>query len=257
MNRKLFLFILSILFFVGIVLFSYKLFEFGLLSILCLVIIYFVTEKYRTTVSLFLFFLLGLMMFQIGSNYINAWGLSVEMNILINRSFLIFIILGTVVSLILSKQKRSVFASFPNWSKKVTLPFHTIPLPYFLLIGLVGSSTILIPLFVQQEMSYIKSMFLFGILFAIINATLEEVIWRGFLLSGLKSNVSTRYAVLITSIGFGLLHLSIGIPMLLSLLFSFGGLFYAIVVLKTNSIYPAIFFHIIINLGMVFNGWII
>nr|WP_280157667.1 CPBP family glutamic-type intramembrane protease [Priestia aryabhattai]MDH3131841.1 hypothetical protein [Priestia aryabhattai] len=38
--------------------------------------------------------------------------------------------------------------------------------------------------------------------------------------------------------------------------FSFGGLFYAFVVLKTKSIYPAVVFHFIINLGMVFNGWI-
>ncbi|MBZ5753606.1 CPBP family intramembrane glutamic endopeptidase [Metabacillus rhizolycopersici] len=119
------------------------------------------------------------------------------------------------------------------------------------------SSTILIPLFRHQEISYLKSILLFGILFAIINATLEEVIWRGIMLSSLKRNVSTFYAVVITSIGFGLLHLSIGIPLIISLLFSFGGLFYAIVVLKTNSIYPSIVFHIVINLGMVFNGWII
>nr|WP_286170853.1 CPBP family intramembrane glutamic endopeptidase [Bacillus sp. NTK071] len=121
----------------------------------------------------------------------------------------------------------------------------------------MGSSTILIPLFIHQEINYLKSILLFGILFAIVNATLEEVIWRGIMLSSLKRNVSTFYAVLITSIGFGLLHISIGISLIISLLFSFGGLFYAIVVIKTKSIYPSIVFHIVINLGMVFNGWII
>ncbi|MEH7884203.1 CPBP family intramembrane glutamic endopeptidase [Bacillus sp. JJ1609] len=137
------------------------------------------------------------------------------------------------------------------------MPFHTIKLPYFLLIGLLGSSIILIPIFLHLETSYIKSILLFGLLFAIMNATLEEVLWRGILLSNLKENISTFYAVVITSIGFGLLHLSIGIPVIVCLLFSFGGLFYAIVVLKTNSIYPSIVFHFVINLGMVFNGWII
>lgn len=72
--------------------------------------------------------------------------------------------------------------------------------------GLMVSSTILIPLF-SQEMSDLKTILLFGILFAIINATLEEVIWRGIMLSSLKRNVSTFYAVVITSIGFGLLHI--------------------------------------------------
>jgi uncharacterized protein len=108
-----------------------------------------------------------------------------------------------------------------------------------------------------QEISYIRSLFIFAILFALINASLEEVIWRGVMLSNLKRSVSTLYAVLITSVGFGLIHISIGIPVLLSILFSFGGLFYAIVVLKTKSIYPSIVFHMLINLGMVFNGWII
>ncbi|WP_240904071.1 CPBP family intramembrane glutamic endopeptidase [Bacillus sp. N1-1] len=125
-----------------------------------------------------------------------------------------------------------------------------------MLFGLIGSSMLLIPV-LFQEISYIRSLFIFAILFALINASLEEVIWRGVMLSNLKRSVSTLYAVLITSVGFGLIHISIGIPVLLSILFSFGGLFYAIVVLKTKSIYPSIVFHMLINLGMVFNGWII
>jgi uncharacterized protein len=136
------------------------------------------------------------------------------------------------------------------------MPFHQINVAYFLLFGLIGSSVLLIPV-LFQEISYIRSLFIFAILFALINASLEEVIWRGVMLSNLKRSVSTLYAVLITSVGFGLIHISIGIPVLLSILFSFGGLFYAIVVLKTKSIYPSIVFHMLINLGMVFNGWII
>lgn len=196
-------------------------------------------------------------MFQIGSIYVDGWSISAEMKILINRSFLLFIIIGTVISLLLFKQKISIFTLLPEWRSSIKMPFHTIKLPYFLLIGLMGSSVILIPIFFHQETSYVKSIFLFGILFAVINATLEEILWRGILLSNLKENISTFYALGITSIGFGLLHLSIGIPFIICLLFSFGGLFYAIVVLKTNSIYPSIVFHMVINLGMVFNGWII
>jgi len=195
--------------------------------------------------------------FQLGSIYIDGWNISAEMKILINRSFLLFIIIGAVISLMLFKQKISIFALLPDWQSSINMPYHKIKLPYFLLIALMGSSVILIPIFLHQETSYVKSILLFGILFAVINATLEEILWRGILLSNLKENISTFYAVFITSIGFGLLHLSIGIPFIVCLLFSFGGLFYAIVVLKTNSIYPSILFHMVINLGMVLNGWII
>jgi uncharacterized protein len=254
---NIFLLFLAILFFSGIILFSYRLFEWGLFSVIFLLFICISTKKYRSSVSLFMFFLLGTLMFQIGSNYIYEWNISSEIKIIINRSLLIFIIVGTVISLMLSKQKIFFFALLPDWHRSIKMPFHTIKLPYFLLIGLMGSSIILIPVFSHQETSYLKSILLFGILFALINATLEEILWRGILLSNLKENISTFYAVVITSIGFGLLHLSIGIPVIVCFLFSFGGLFYAIVVLKTNSIYPSIVFHIVINLGMVFNGWIL
>ncbi|WLR59046.1 CPBP family intramembrane glutamic endopeptidase [Guptibacillus hwajinpoensis] len=196
-------------------------------------------------------------MFQAGSAFINEINITIETKILINRSLLTLILIGIVFSLVLFKEKISIFGKMPDWQKRIILPFHTIKLSYFLLFGLMGSCIILIPLFINQEMSYIKSVLVFGLLFAIINATLEELIWRGIMLSSLQRDVSTFYAVLITSVGFGLLHISIGISLFISLLFSLGGLFYAIVVLKTKSIYPSIAFHIVINLGMVFNGWII
>ncbi|WP_325062699.1 CPBP family intramembrane glutamic endopeptidase [Massilibacterium senegalense] len=36
----------------------------------------------------------------------------------------------------------------------------------------------------------------------------------------------------------------------------FAGFFYALLMLKTNSIFPAIIFHFVINIGMVFSGLI-
>lgn len=255
-RTNMFLLFLATLFFAGIILYSYRLFVWGLLPLIFLLTLYISTNKYRSSVSLFMFFLLGTLVYQLGSSYINEWNISIEMKIIINRSLLMFIMIGTVISLMLSKQKIFFFALLPDWQRRIKMPFHTIKLPYFLLIGLMVSSTILIPLY-SQEIRDIKTILLFGMVFAIINATLEEVIWRGIMLSSLKRNVSTFYAVVITSIGFGLLHISIGIPVIISLLFSFGGLFYAIVVLKAKSIYPSIVFHIVINLGMVLNGWII
>ncbi|WP_147533322.1 CPBP family intramembrane glutamic endopeptidase [Bacillus marasmi] len=137
------------------------------------------------------------------------------------------------------------------------MPFHSVKFSHFFLIGLIILTISFVPIIVQQELSYIESILLFNLLFSIINATLEELIWRGLMLSSLKEFVSNRSAVIITSIGFGLLHLTVGIPFIFSLLFSIGGLFYAFVVMKTNSIYPAIIFHFVINVGMVLSGLIL
>nr|WP_263324527.1 type II CAAX endopeptidase family protein [Neobacillus sp. Marseille-Q6967] len=253
----MFLLLVAILFFLGIIFISLSMMGGGLLALISLFILHTSVVKYRSFTALFIAFLLSFLLFQYTNNHIDEWDISVEIKTLINRSLLIVIIAGLVFTQMFYKQKIDLFSRLPKWNSRITLPFHTIKVTYFFLIGLTVSSSILIPLFVYQGMSYVKSMLLFGILFALINATLEEIIWRGILLSSIKRSVSTFYAVVITSLGFGLLHMSIGIPIMISLLFSFGGLFYAIVVLKTNSIYPAIIFHIVINLGMVFNGWII
>jgi uncharacterized protein len=247
---------LASLFFSGMILLSYRLFVWGLLPIVFLLFIYALIPKYRSTVSLFMFFLLGIFVFQIVTDYFYDWDIPNKMKIIINRSSLLFIIGGLLLSFLLSKQEVIFFSELPDWQKHIVLPFHTIKLQYFLFIGLMGSTTIFIPLLFIEDLSYIKSIVIYGLLFSIINALLEELLWRGLMLSSLKRNVSILYAVLITSIGFGLLHISIGIPVIMSLVFSLGGLFYSFVVIKTESIYPAIVFHFIINLGMVSNGWI-
>lgn len=255
-EHTLFLISSAALFFAGIILLSYRAYDWGLLPPLGLFILYLSTKKNRPVISLFLFFLIGLLVFQLATGWINEWDVSKETKILLNRSSLLFILMALALSHLISKEKICFFTGFPDWRRRISMPAHTISLPIFLLIGLAGSSTIFIPLIWSSGISEVKSLFLFAIGFTILNATLEELIWRGVMLSSLKRNVSILYAVTVTSVGFGLLHLSIGIPLLLSLLFTFGGLFYAIVLLKTDSIYLSIAFHMVMNMGMVLNGWI-
>ena len=224
---------------------------------LSLFLLYTTNSKYRSTLSLFIFFSLGLTLYILGMDLIAQWGLSIETKIILNRSLLLFIVLGAGISLKLTKQKVNLFTVMPNWNGRIIFPHHTIKTLTFLVFGLLGSTTIFLPLLFVENTSLTRSLLIFALFFSLINAVLEEILWRGILLSSLKEYVSTFYAVLITSIGFGLLHLSIGIPLVMSLLFSFGGLFYAFIVLKTNSIYPAIVFHFVINIGMVLNGWIL
>lgn len=254
--HTLFLISFAALFFSGIILLLYRAYGWGLLPMLGLLSLYISAKNNRSVAFLFLSFLIGFLTFQCATGWINGWDISKETNILLNRSFLIFILVALAVSQWISKKKVRFYLRLPDWSKRISMPSHTISMPLFLLIGLAGSSTIFIPLIWSEGISEAKSLILFAIGFTNLNATLEELIWRGVMLSSLIRNTSVIYAVTVTSIGFGLLHLSIGIPLLLSLLFSFGGLFYSIVVLKTDSIYPSIAFHMVMNMGMVLNGWI-
>lgn len=247
---------LSFLFLLGIIIVSLEFWLYSIFIILILTGFQIYDKEHRSMSSILVSFLVSFLFFQLASNQVENLEVTKELKILLNRCLLIIIFMGMILSQVFYKRRISLFAKLPKWSSKITLPFHTIKLSYFLFISFFVSCTLLIPPIVNEKVD-IGSVFLFAVLFSIINATLEEFIWRGILLSSLSEYVSPLYAMLVTSLGFGLYHIAIGIPFGLSLLFSFGGLFYSIVVLKSNSIFPAIVLHLVINIGIVLNGWIV
>jgi membrane protease YdiL (CAAX protease family) len=140
----------------------------------------------------------------------------------------------------------------------VTHGFHSIKISTFLIIAILGNMLVFVPLiFFLNDSEQLRNLLLFGVAFSLINAFLEELIWRGRFFSILSNEVSILYALVFTSLAFGLHHIVIGIPFFAAFSFSIGGLFFALVVIKTNSIIPAVLWHFIINMCMVFSGLII
>ncbi|WP_445486842.1 CPBP family intramembrane glutamic endopeptidase [Niallia sp. 03133] len=256
-KKNLTLSLIATLFFIGIIFITYSIWLDFAGIIFLLLIIYIANVDNRFVTSIFITFLMSFLLYQLANIFIDKFEISRELRVLINRGLLIIIIIGLSTVNLFHKKKISFFNHKVKWSNSISMPFHSIKLSYFMIIGVIISGTVFIPFILEQEFSYIKSILLFGLLFSIINATLEELIWRGIMLTCLKEYISVTNAVIITSIGFGLLHLIVGIPFIISLLFSFGGLFYGFVVIKTNSIYPAIIFHFVVNIGMVLSGIIL
>jgi uncharacterized protein len=256
-NKQFTLRLIALLFFLGIIFVSYSIWI-GLAGVIAILLMMHIANgTNRVVISIFIAFLISFFLYQLTNAVVNNFEISRELKVLINRGLLLMIFLGICIANLLLNKKISFFNHKPKWSQSISLPLHTIKLSSFMLIGLMISGITFLPFILQQDPAFIKSILLFAILFSIINATLEEMIWRGIMLTNLMEHTSVMYAVIITSIGFGLLHLVIGIPFFVSLLFSFGGLFYGMVVIKSNSIYPAILLHFVVNLGMVLSGFIL
>jgi uncharacterized protein len=81
----------------------------------------------------------------------------------------------------------------------------------------------------------------------VIVALTEELIFRGYLYSYLKDRkFNAAKIIIISSIVFGLIHWSVGIvPIFTTALW---GVFAIVSVIKTNSIFPSLFAHYIIDL---------
>jgi membrane protease YdiL (CAAX protease family) len=80
----------------------------------------------------------------------------------------------------------------------------------------------------------------------IIQPVGEEIFFRGFLLDKLNNLFGKMVAIMITSLLFGVAHLSLGniYPAILTLIIGF---LLAILVIKTNNLYSAIIAHILFN----------
>jgi uncharacterized protein len=248
--------LLSLLFFLGIIFISYRMWLFSSIVLIFVTFVYMKKPKVRFFTSIIMVFLVSFILFQLTNNVIGKLDISKEIRILLNRSLLLLIVAGLLISHRINKKDVVIYHQKPIWKASINLPFHTINVFYFWLIGIVSTVLVFIPFTIHQGTEEIQSLFLFAVFFSVINATCEELIWRGILLSTLEKYLSIRYAMIVTSIGFGLIHLAVGMPMMVSLLFSFAGLYYALLVLKSKSLYPAIIHHFFINMGMVLSGWI-
>jgi len=83
----------------------------------------------------------------------------------------------------------------------------------------------------------------------------EEVSWRGVMLVLFMKKYSARKSILITALGFGLFHLinllggvDLNFVILQVIMGSAVGFFYGYLVLRTNSLLPAMLFHFLVNM---------
>lgn len=183
--------------------------------------------------------------------------------ILIERGTLVILIAALVLTAKLTKTSFSMQLQKPKWDNRIYFPFithgfHSIPIRLFFLFSVIGSVIgFSFNVFLFGEWDGMKEIVLFALAFSIVNATLEEMLWRGTLFPILAGQVSWMYALVVTSLAFGLHHIALGIPFWAALGFSIGGFFFAIVKWRSESLFPPILWHFIINLLMVFSGFIL
>lgn len=174
-----------------------------------------------------------------------------EWELFLKRASLLFIALPLWLAM---GQPFPGFMRKVDWQAPFKLPFHQTTLKRFLWIAISINMLAFLPFIVQNGWPYVKSVWLLAIVFSIVNAALEEWIWRGLLLSRFSVLLGHRPALLVTSLGFGLQHYSLGFSWFICLAFAVGGLFYGLVTVQSRSLLPAVLWHFMINMLMVFAG---
>lgn len=93
-----------------------------------------------------------------------------------------------------------------------------------------------------------------GLLFTLINAVLEEILWRGLILPRVTSLAGEKRGLLITSLVFGLYHISLGFPIWACLIFAIGGFYMGGSAIISKGLAAPFMIHITVNIIFVLAG---
>ncbi|WP_017150726.1 CPBP family intramembrane glutamic endopeptidase [Bacillus bingmayongensis] len=234
---------------------SMLLFSFWIITLLLLL----KKKAYHQFIWITLLFGIGFSLYLFTMNHISFP--SRELTIIAKRLCLLLVFVPFLIDALARKQQISLNWHQPRWDNTLYMPFiwsgpHQVKIHIFLIIAISINIITFIPFLLQKDLSYIQHIILFSILFSIINGVLEECIWRGILLHQFTKQIGEKWAILLTSIGFGLQHYSLGFSWSVSTAFILAGIFYGGIVVKSNSIIPAIIWHIVLNMLMTFSGLI-
>ncbi|WP_153124040.1 CPBP family intramembrane glutamic endopeptidase [Peribacillus tepidiphilus] len=251
---------LSFLFLV-VVFLSQQLHYHSLLAIVILLVVSipFLKESSRLLVWIIIGYIFGEFLFIYGVKFIDFLALSSEWKVILGRCFLILYIFPLFIVIKSFRPNLKLPLNRVNYYEKIKVPFilfgKTEQSLYFFLIVALGINIVsLTPLVIKNASHLTVFLFIAAFIFSFVNSLLEELLWRGILLPSMVDITGKNIAIVINSIGFGLVHLSLGFTLLPCLLFMVGGYFFGALTLRTGSIWPSFFWHFVLNLLMVLSG---
>lgn len=210
----------------------------------------------RIIFLIFSFVIIGHLFWLITSEYIvNNLNLSPYLTKTLNRFGLIgYLLLFTIWYWILKPQNR--FLRLGDGKAIIRFPLiwkgiKEIEWRFTLIFSLMCLGVTFFFAFSTEQSSQIV---LYGILFSLINAILEEFLCRGFILTRLLDISSEKTALIVSALAFGLYHYSLQFPIWACLIFAIGGFYIGGSAIKSKGILSPIIMHVMVNLIFVFSG---
>ncbi|MCM3708704.1 MULTISPECIES: CPBP family intramembrane glutamic endopeptidase [Cytobacillus] len=247
----------------GVLLFQLKLFAFAFILSFGLIIFLLLLSKQERVFSwTFAGYLTGSLLFLYGDKLLDALPLPYYILMILNRFLLVIPILILVYISIKFLKTPFPFLKKPDWNSIIFFPFiwsgfHSIKIKYFLVIAILINFAAFAYAIFSADNSFSRDFLKFLIGFSIVNGIMEELLWRGIILSRMAELSGEKAAVLFSGVAFGFSHMMLGYSFVLCLLFAVGGIFYAAFTVKSQSIFPSFIWHMAMNVFMILSGLIL
>ncbi|UOE57574.1 CPBP family intramembrane metalloprotease [Bacillus sp. CMF12] len=246
----------------AILLFQYKLFAFAfMLSFGLIIFLLFTSKQERVFPWIIAGYLTGSLLFLYGDKLLDALPFQHYILMIFNRVLLLIPILLLVYISIKFNKTAIPLLRKPDWNSQIFFPFiwsgfHSLKIKHFLVIAIMINFASFAYSIFSAENSFTRDFFTFMIGFSIINGMMEELLWRGIILSRMSELSGEKAAVLFSGLAFGFSHMMLGYSFVLCLLFAVGGIFYAAITVRSRSIFPAVIWHMAMNVFMILSGLI-
>lgn len=247
------------LFIVIIILIQYKLFIMTFSLLLAMVMYMSITSiGNRVFIWVTAAYSLGFLIYLYSDRLIEELPLTISFQMILNRCLLVIPIIFMVYVIRKFNVNWNKYLVKPDWRTSISFPFiwngfHTVSVKVFLLIAIEINIASMLP-FIKYTYLSSTDFLTFLIMFSIINATLEEILWRGILLTRLTDLAGEKAAVIFSGLAFGFSHIAMGYSLGACLAFAVGGIFYAGITVRSGSIFPAIIWHFVVNVLMILSG---
>lgn len=233
------------------------------LSVILICLMFFM-PGFKTTALTCCAFIWGFILFEYTEQSLIEWligkGFSLEFSGILSRLLLVFYLILLLITSFIDRRKPIHFWRLGNFRERLSFPFiwkgfdHPPIWLFIIIFSIITSCIFLFILYAKPDTHFTKELIFFSLLFAGINAPLEEIMWRGFIFSRFIDTMGVVSALLITSLGFGLYHYALGIPLLICLAFGLGSVYMAGLTVKSNGLLPVILFHFVLNFWMFMSG---
>lgn len=240
---------------IGLALLAYMLYKLGSFSL------FIITNSIRETSILALLMIIGYILYDLCGDMISnllvehkAWG------IILSRLSLILFVLPFAITTMLRKEK-PIYLARGTWVTTIHFPWIfkgpiKDPIWRFMLIFLVIICA-LFSFFIDWGQPGLLILIGYAFSFALINSLLEELLWRGYILSHFVSRFGEMQGLVIAGTTFGLYHFHLGFTWPVCLLFSFFGMMMGGVAIRSRGLVPVMVMHFVMNILFVLSGMIL
>ncbi|KOR88829.1 CPBP family intramembrane glutamic endopeptidase [Paenibacillus solani] len=220
-----------------------------------------ISNLIRETSILALLMIIGYILYHLFGDLIRngladheAWG------IILSRLSLILFVMPFAITMILMREK-PLYLAKGTWVTTIHFPWIfkgplKDPIWRFMLIFLIITCA-LFSFFIDWGQPGLLVLVGYALSFALINSVLEELLWRGFILSHFVSRFGVIQGLIIAGTTFGLYHYHLGFSWPVCLLFSIFGIMMGGVAIRSQGLVPVMAMHFVMNILFVLSGMIL